>query len=131
MGKKEMTEAQKMMEALKQFNKPMLHKIEGLQEFGFEFDLYVKTFSTRDFRDLMAKGDEFDSKYDDGYNAERCAALELFDAEGNQVFDPSDLQQMEMLSKLPFALRRLMTDASAKANHYESLKNLLATGNGL
>ena len=113
------TRAQMVQAACAQYGTGKLHKIEGVEPLA----LYTKVFGTKEFRDLAARAESFDERHTDGYNEERRQALELFDEDGQQLFDPENMEDMLYLANLPFMLRQRISLACAQINSGSWLKN--------
>lgn len=119
------TKAQLIQKSLGIFSKPVLQKVDDIEPLD---GIYVRAFTAKEFRDFTARTEEFDKNYKDGYNAERTIALQLFDSEGVQIFDPENMEDVMYLAKLPFGITQTMSVASAMLNTPTGLKNALAIG---
>lgn len=115
---------QKMMAAARTAFSGSLNRVEGVEP----LEVYVKRFSAKEFRDLMARQEAFEERFDDGYNPERQIATELFDETGRPLFDPENMEDVLFLAELPWAVRQTLALASASANTGDGLKNRPTTG---
>lgn len=119
------TKAQLIQKSLGIFSKPVLQKVDDIEPLD---GIYVRAFTVKEFRDFTNRTEEFEKKYKDGYNEERLLALQLFDSDGGQIFDPENMEDVMYLSKLPFGITKNMSIASGVINTPTGLKNALAIG---
>lgn len=106
------------------FHEPILQAVAGIEPLS---GIYVKAFTAKEFRDILAQHDDFDNQYTDGYNEERRLILEIFDEQGRQLFSPDDLQDVLALAEIPYSIRVKITNASYNLNLADGLKKALAT----
>lgn len=127
MAEQKKTKAQMMQDACALYGQLALQRVEDVEP----LEVYVKTFTVKEFQDILARVESFHGRYDDGYNAERGLALELFDADGKQLFDPENMEDVLFLAGIPWAVRNLLSQAAVQANSGAILKKLLTSGSVL
>lgn len=98
--------------AKKAFAENKMVRVDGINDLV----CFVKRFSSREMNEVIARSEGFDKKYDDGLNGERAIMLEIFDKDGAELFDPTDLEDVQFIANLPFVVRQAISRASAKAN---------------